>query len=341
MNKEISAAKRIMLQHINPAFCRPESGRIIVTQNCPLKCKMCTFWHKQHVDPDLKLVKYWIKELAEFGIKDIDIGGGEPFAREDLSDIVREVKTYGITCGLTTSGWLVDKVPFPPIDRCEISIDGANAQTHDKIRGIKGSWEQAIHAISVAKKYCKVTQLNFVLQPDNYHELIDFCKLTKKLSVPQVGLIPVSLKLAAQSSLSKEMNDFDLPVLEKVITEALGLGNIANNKEFIRIFLSKLEKGCASQKCFAPYNCILIFTNGDVYPCGNFDVAVGNLSDGGSLKKIYEDYKHWREKISSGLHERCARCIYPDIITRRTMRSNVVLFFQRTLKKKSLKRPCC
>jgi len=327
------------LQYIYPELCRPKSGRIIVTQNCPLRCKMCTFWHRQHSDPDLKLIKYWIQQLADFGVKDIDIGGGEPFTREDLTDIVKEIKSYGITCGLTTSGWLVDKVPFPPIDRCEISIDGATPETHDKIRGIEGSWEQAIHAVKVAKKYCKVTQLNFVLQPDNYHELIDFCKLTRELEVPQIGLIPVSLKLAAQSPISKSLNDFDLPLLKKIIAEALKIGNIANNKEFIRIFLSKLENGFSPQKCLAAFNCILIFTNGDVYPCGNFDVAVGKFCEGKSLKNIYDEYKMWRRKILQGQHERCASCIYSDITTRGTILSSTVLFLQRNLKRKGSKQP--
>ena len=153
MNKTISAAKRIIPQYINPAFFRPRAGRLIVTRNCPLRCRMCTCWREKSPDPSLKLVKYWIKELADFGIKEIDIGGGEPFTRKDLGEIVREIKSYGITCCVTTSGWSVGKVPFPPVDRCVISIDGARPETHDKIRGVKGSWEKAINAVKIAKEH--------------------------------------------------------------------------------------------------------------------------------------------------------------------------------------------
>lgn len=332
MNKTISTAKRVIMQYINPAFSRPESGRIIVTANCPLRCKMCTFWHEHSPEPSLELIKYWIKEMADFGIKDIDLGGGEPFIREDLGDMAKEVKAYGMTCSVTTSGWLVGKVPFPPVDRCEISIDGARPQTHDKIRGVKGSWEKAINAVKIAKKHCRVSQLNFVLQPDNYREVVDFCLLAKQLGVP-VSFIPVSLKLAAQSPVSEDLKEFDIPLLKHLINEAIKVGNVLTNREFIKIFLFKLKKGSLPQPCMSPFNCILIFSNGDVYPCGNFDIAVGNLSEGKTLKEIYQDYKSWRKKILSGSHERCSRCIYPDIVTRGTLRSSVMSFVQRTLKK--------
>ncbi len=330
--KTIKLAKRLLTQLINPALTRPQSGRIIVTENCPLRCRMCTFWHTRSPEPSLEVIKYWIKEMADFGIKDIDIGGGEPFIRKDLTEIVNEVKSYGITCSVTTSGWLVGQVPFPPVDRCEISIDGVKAETHDKIRGVKGSWEKAINAVKIAQKHCWVSQLSFVLQKDNYHELVDFCRLAKKLGLP-VSLIPVSLKLAAQSTLAKELVEFDLPLLKQLIDQAIEVGNLLNNRSFLKIFLTKMEKGSAPQTCLSPFNCILIFTNGDVYPCGNFDAPVGNLSQGKKLKDIYRDYRNWRKIIISGTHERCSRCIYPDIITPATLRSTFATSARRRLRR--------
>ena len=94
MNKNILVLKKTLMTYINPAFYRPEAARLIITQNCPLRCKMCTFWQQKWPEPSLELVKYWVRELADFGIKNIDIGGGEPFVREDLTEIVNEIKSY-------------------------------------------------------------------------------------------------------------------------------------------------------------------------------------------------------------------------------------------------------
>jgi MoaA/NifB/PqqE/SkfB family radical SAM enzyme len=294
---------------------------------------MCTFWHSPHKDPSLETVKHWIKELVNFGVKYISIGGGEPFIRKDLVDIVKEIKSYGVVSSVTTSGCLVGDVPFPPVDRCEISIDGANPETHDKIRGVKGSWDKAVAAVKIAKQHCRVSQLNFVLQPDNYREVVDFCRLAKKLGVV-VGLIPVSLKLAAQASISDDLHEFDIPLLKRLLQEAFAVGNVLNNQEFFKTFLSKIENGEASQPCMSPFHCVLIFANGDVYPCGNFDIPVGNLGLGVSFKEVYKNYTDWRQKILSGEHTRCRRCIYPDIITRRTLQSSVAAFMKGSLNKK-------
>lgn len=326
----LSRTKRILIEYINPSFCRPKSARIIVTANCQLRCKMCTFWYRRHIDPSLDLIKYWIGELADFGIRDVDLGGGEPLLRKDLVEIVNEVKSYGMTCGFTTNGWLVGKVPFPPVDRIEISIDGATPETHDKIRGVKGSWERAINAVKIAKKYCRVSQLNFVIQKDNYQEVADFCQLSKKLGVP-VSFIPCSLKLAAQPPVSNELVQFDIHKLEESIRTALKFGNIAN-QEYLKFFLAKLKKGCNMQRCLAPFRIILIFTNGDVYPCGNFDIPVGNLSKGKSLKVIYQNYKPLRKEVWAGLHEFCNKCTYPDLFTRQRLRSAVLFAFKKRIR---------
>ena len=96
MTKKLNLYVKGVKLLIDPKSCKPHSARLIITKNCMFKCKMCTFWKEKHKDPSLKLVKYWIKELAKFGIKDVDIGGGEPFIRKDLVEIVDEIKKYGM-----------------------------------------------------------------------------------------------------------------------------------------------------------------------------------------------------------------------------------------------------
>lgn len=322
----ITKTKRALLLQIHPESCLPQAARLIVTINCNYQCQMCTFWQERHQDPSLETIKFWIKELADFGVKEIDLGGGEPFLRKDLKEIVREIKSYGIKCGLTTNGWLVTKENFPPIDFCEISLDGAKPETHDKIRGIKGSFERVIRAAKIARERCP-THLNFVLQTDNYLELVDYCQLVKKLGLKTM-IIPVSLKLAAQPKISDSLSQYDIPALKKQIKEALKTGVVLNNLEFLRLFLEKVERGPIAHPCLVPQKCILIFVNGDVYPCGNFDFPVGNLSPGKNLKEIYQNYQGVREKIRSGSHQFCQQCVYPDITTPRTIRSSIIPFLK-------------
>ncbi|MDO8601461.1 MAG: radical SAM protein [bacterium] len=334
MSNIISKAKKTALTFINPELRRPESARLIITANCNFKCQMCTFWGKQHEDPSLDTVKYWISELADFGIKEVDIGGGEPFLRQDLPEIIKEIKAQGMKCGLTTNGWFLGggTVPFPDIDFCEVSVDGAKPETHDKIRGMKGAWERAIKTVELAKKNNCPVHLNLTLQSDNYLELVDFANLAKKMGV-SAAVIPVSLKLAAQPWIPSTLSQYNIPILEDHLSRALKTGVLFDNREFLRIFLRKLKKGASPQKCLSPYRCILIFTNGDVYPCGNLDVAAGNLSQGKKLKDVYKNYRKLREEIASGCHEFCSQCVYPDITTNRTLLSSAGFVLKNILKK--------
>lgn len=318
---------------IHPESFRPKFARIIVSRNCALRCQMCTFWRKWKADPTFDEIKHWIDELAKFGVEEISIGGGEPFLRKDLPQIVNRIKSRGIRCGITTSGWFVNSIPLLPADHYEVSIDGVKPETHDKIRGKKGSWEKAVKTVKMAKKKYSVSQINFVLQADNYTELVDYCKFAKSLGV-KVSVIPISPKLAAQPAISKKMAKVDPNVLRNMINEAMKIGNITNTPEFFEIYLSKFNKeDCTHQSCLAPYECILIFANSDVYVCGNFDSPVGRLTKKKKLEEIYKNYTDIRKAVSAGKHRPCWNCSYPDIIPHRSIVKNIKFFVREARRK--------
>lgn len=334
----ISKAKRAALTEINPALCKPNSARLIVTIDCFFRCQMCTFWShpkwkEGKPNPTLQEIKHWIKELAAFGIKEIDIGGGEPFIRKDIDEIIKDIKDHGMKCSLTTNGWLLKERPFPPLlDSCEVSIDGATAETNDKIRGVKGAWERAINAVKIAKEHCP-TLINFVIQADNYLEMVEYCNLAKKLGV-FVSFIPISLNLAAQPDLDPRLCQFNIPLLKKQIDGALKTGVVLNNPKFFENFIKRLE-GKASpkpQRCMAPHRVIMIWADNNVYPCGNFDMPVGKLSLGTSFKDIYKNYEKMRDEVWNGKHKYCDSCVYGDIANRKTIMSSVIPFLKREFK---------
>jgi MoaA/NifB/PqqE/SkfB family radical SAM enzyme len=331
MSNILTKAKKAALLQINPGFCRPKAARIIITINCNFRCQMCTFWKDKHQDPSLDTIKKWVDELVDFGVEEIDIGGGEPFVRNDLKEIVSYIKSKGMRCGLTTNGSLVTEENLPDIDFGEVSIDGAKPETHDKIRNMPGSWERAFKAADLIKKYCPV-HLNFTLQADNYLELGDFFELVKSRGY-KASIIPVSLKLAAQPKLQGDLTDYNIPILKQQLKKALATGAVLNNKVFLDIFMKKLEKGPYKHPCYSPSNCILIFVNGDIYPCGNLDETVGNLSEG-KIKDIYGKYVEFRKRLWKGDHPFCNQCVYPDISTPATIRASVVPYFKKQILRK-------
>ncbi|MDP3012971.1 MAG: radical SAM protein, partial [Candidatus Subteraquimicrobiales bacterium] len=101
-----------------------------------------------------ELMKHFIKSLAEFTDKRIiiDLVGGEPLMRSDISDLIKTSSSYGLTTNLCTNGYLLDtemvKLLYDSgLNRLSISLDSLNEQTHDTIRGKAGSYSRVMRAL--------------------------------------------------------------------------------------------------------------------------------------------------------------------------------------------------
>lgn len=140
---------------------QPVHVTFFVTGRCPLKCQTCFYAH--HVNEggeELSLDE--IRQLAPSlrGVLWLAITGGEPFARDDLADILevvaRDVRPPYLT--LVTSGSFPDRIepavarvmsgPRKQPLRVSVSIDGVG-ELHDEIRGAPGSFDRACETLRI------------------------------------------------------------------------------------------------------------------------------------------------------------------------------------------------
>lgn len=92
-----------------------------------------------------------VRQLAEVGIGEVSLIGGEAFLRPDWMEIARAVTDAGMIATLTTGGLglgktMAARVRDAGIRSVSVSLDGLEA-SHDYQRGRKGSWQHAIAAI--------------------------------------------------------------------------------------------------------------------------------------------------------------------------------------------------
>jgi len=137
-----------------------------VNNYCNQRCKTCNIWKKNHLEEKRKELN--LEEICTIFSKFpkifwLTIGGGEPFLREDLVDVVRIAyeKSKVNVLTLATNGSLpsrIEKSVKEILRKCKnltvlvnVSIDG-NKELHDKIRGIKGSFDNAVETINRLKK---------------------------------------------------------------------------------------------------------------------------------------------------------------------------------------------
>lgn len=115
---------------------------LVLTSKCNLNCQIC-FANanvSEYENPSLKFIKNNIK-----GLKNIKINlfGGEPTLREDLSEIIEIIKKSGNIVSMYTNGIKIadynylKKLRESGLDEVHLQFDGFDDSTNEKIRSRK------------------------------------------------------------------------------------------------------------------------------------------------------------------------------------------------------------
>ena len=167
-----------------------------VTNHCNYRCQHCfiDFSPKK----DLKLHEYQKlgREVGKFFW--LDVGGGEPFLRKDLAEIVAAFDARFV--GIPTNGFLTDRI----VEETKkiralrnrdliiaLSVDGLQ-ETHDRIRGQEGAWDKVWETFEELRKIHGVyVKIITVVHNGNAHEIIPLMKEIRKIGPDQHSVILV------------------------------------------------------------------------------------------------------------------------------------------------------
>ena len=159
---------------------------VYVTNRCNYRCNHC-FVDFSEKKEDLDL-DYYISLARQVGrLFWLDIGGGEPFLREDLPEIIAAFNTKIVM--IPSNGSLRDLAveQLQEIRRrtdaeigVSLSIDGFR-ETHDRIRNRKGSWDKVWETYESIRKLDNISvKINTVLSRENYQEILDLMREVRK-----------------------------------------------------------------------------------------------------------------------------------------------------------------
>ncbi|MEJ6484837.1 nif11-class peptide radical SAM maturase 3 [Nostoc punctiforme UO1] len=147
-----------------------------ITLKCNLACSHCgsRAGHERTKELSTEEALDLVKQMAEVGIKEVTLIGGEAFLRPDWLEIAKAINDAEILCGMTTGGYGISletaqKMKEVGIRTVSVSIDGLEA-THDRLRGRKGSWKYAFKTMShlreVGISFGCNTQINRLSAPE-------------------------------------------------------------------------------------------------------------------------------------------------------------------------------
>src|SRR5271165_7152507 len=188
-----------------------------VTKGCNLRCIHCRATATELMSPtDLPTGKALniISQIADFGNPILVLSGGEPLYRQDIFQLAEYATSRGLRAALATNGTMVtkdvaEKIKSSGIKRVSISLDGADATTHDTFRGIPGAFEAAIYGMKNLQQLGVSVQINTTIARHNAHQLPDVLQLARNLGADALHtflLVPVGcgVDIAAEQMVPPE-----------------------------------------------------------------------------------------------------------------------------------------
>ena len=179
------------------------SGRRVcweITTDCNLNCPFCHRYDFNSEYYDIKRLSQTISLLHEHGIKNIILSGGEPLLHPSFFELVDKLYIAGFDLDVCSNGVPLDdeiirklKVRLGEIS---ISIDGYEAEQHDRMRHTPGCFESTIKNLDLlvlAGIEVHVTTVVDVSFAGNIDSMTRFLHVHGVRSVSYLGLIPLGI----------------------------------------------------------------------------------------------------------------------------------------------------
>ncbi len=232
--------------------------------------------------------------------------GGEPLMRSDLYELLAYARALGFTNTIATNATLIDeKVARRLSDHgvviAAVSLDGFTAETHDRVRGLPGSFDAAISGMRALAKAGILLHINITAMEYNVEQLDQLMTLVDELDTGILliyQLVPVGRgRGIVSASLGKEANEWLANFMARAQRQTNAIMEPVAGPQYWPfllqrarinngVMLSMVEKifhGCSAGRGF-----IYIKPDGAVWPCPFIEVSCGNVRER-SFSDIWHD----------------------------------------------------
>lgn len=312
-----------------------------ISSECNLRCKHCFFADdskKYDSSSDLSTQEALklVDSLDELNIYHVKVSGGEPFLRKDILGILKKLKSKNFSVAIQTNATLIDKnlakeisqILIPNIDIVQVSIDGANRDTHELTRG-RNTFDKTINGIKNLIENNICVHSSSVMTSLNIREFPKLYEMIKEMGVKTLAvgnfkvcnenqkfLVPdFKLKL----EILNELIDMETPDSPLELSAAKIYEFVNNNigLEFLKKAAKKNLLDVQGKNIICTqHNKILMAGNGNVYLCeptATSEFCLGNIKNQ-SLLEIWNNRCHnlfFQEKLYDTFP--CKNCDYYSI----------------------------
>ena len=291
------------------------------TASCNLSCSHCRRLDLDATSDELTMdeAKAMFRSAKSLGDPVVVFSGGEPLQRADwkpLADYAHH--ELGLTIAMATNGTLVDAPTAAAIAdagfrRVSISIDGADAATHDKFRNQVGAFDLALAGTKHLQDVGIPVQFNATVTTHNVDQLDTIYRFAIDHGVVALHLfllVPVGcgVEIADEQQISAERYEQVLQwVCDRQLENEIEL-RVTCGPHYYRV---AAQRGITPQRgrgCLSGISVVFVSHRGEVFPCGYFPLDCGNVKTT-PLDEIWRTNDHFAAlRDYDQLEGQCGRC---------------------------------
>ncbi len=308
------------------------------TRACDLACVHCRAEAQSQIYPgelDTRQALDLIRQLADWGVPLFVMTGGDPLKRPDLTRLVKECAKRKMNFALAPSVTplltreRLEELRDAGLPRISLSLDGANAITHDLFRGIPGTYDRVLEASQTIRDLGMRLQINTTISRHNKFQVWEMAQTLRRFSIDLWSvffLVPTGRAQKSQAlnapeteKVLKQLYDilkqgwFDVKTTEahhfrRVILQSYGI-TPDELPEALALrpdpVLQRTSRGVGDGRGF-----VFISHKGDVCPSGFLPLSAGNVK-GQPLDGIYRDSPLFQKlRDTDSLNGKCGKCGY-------------------------------
>ena len=250
-----------------------------------------------------------LRQLRKMGCVRVLLTGGEVLLRPDLCNIAEYATDLGLIVNIFTTGIgltdeILDRLRAARVNTVSVSLYSGIAAEHDKITGLKGSFDKTLKAVLMLKAAGINTFIKGVAIKQNFDSLESLYELGKRFNL----YVGITAKMVSGR--------------EQKCAADYALGNLELYKKFFALkkchtledredeqFLR--EEIIDDASCYAGLCSMSIDPFGNVRPCFLYPETFGSIRED-SLPTLWERARHFplKNRIMRNVTTRCNDCEY-------------------------------
>ena len=289
-----------------------------LTSRCNERCIHCYIPNGKKnagFDMSFERFKYILDQYAEMGGLQVTLSGGEALMNKDIVKMLWYCREKDMQISLLTNLISLKEELIPilkdvNISLIQVSLYSMDAEKHDSITTMKGSFEKTKTAIEKLHNADIPVQISCPIMKankDGYDEVMKYAqRLRMKAQTDYIMMAQADLNT------SNLANRISIEETEKVIRDIMENDVDYQTETLAQEPLSSIseEEFAEMSLCGAGLNDLCVTVNGDIYPCAGWQgFVVGNVFRE-SLKEIWEHSPKLEQirKIKQKDFPKCLKC---------------------------------